>query len=294
MQSFSYSNQINTMSRTKEYDLFIKLKRSIISFSKFSTLTAEILQLEKKQGFALINNKCLYKMLCKLYDFNVSYHNFLTDIDVWWSICFNVDSILKTHRNHFIKSFKLEAGIIGLRLKRKKSHLESIIEKHNNYDEIIGLDPGLRIQLCCVRYRKNDFNKPFEFIKVTKLTEKNLHKIIDMILGTAKNPLLIIGSHRPTENHSKFYHAIRKYCDVLEVDEFRTSKACSKCNSNKFVTLTANRHVICSDCKSTIDRDINAASNICKIGWFHHIKHEPLRPIFINSKNKKSSNVFID
>jgi len=61
---------------------------------------------------------------------------------------------------------------------------------------------------------------------------------------------------------------LQKWCEVVDVDEFRTSKLCCHCHCEmakvKFNGKEINSVLRCSNnkCGITIDRDINGARNI--------------------------------
>jgi transposase len=61
---------------------------------------------------------------------------------------------------------------------------------------------------------------------------------------------------------------LQKWCEVVDVDEFRTSKLCCHCHCEmakiKFNGKEINSVLHCSnnECGITIDRDINGARNI--------------------------------
>ena len=61
---------------------------------------------------------------------------------------------------------------------------------------------------------------------------------------------------------------MQKWCEVVEVDEFRTSKLCCHCHCEmakvKYNGKEINSVLRCSnnECGITIDRDINGARNI--------------------------------
>jgi transposase len=61
---------------------------------------------------------------------------------------------------------------------------------------------------------------------------------------------------------------LKKWCELVDVDEFRTSKLCCHCHSEiakvKFNGKDINSALCCSnnECRITIERDINGARNI--------------------------------
>jgi len=55
----------------------------------------------------------------------------------------------------------------------------------------------------------------------------------------------------------------RKTPNILIVDEFKTTKLCSKCNNEcNTVSKDRNRFQVCHNCKRVWNRDINASRNI--------------------------------
>lgn len=62
----------------------------------------------------------------------------------------------------------------------------------------------------------------------------------------------------------KFLKILRLYCDVLSVNEFRTTALCSLCYRNVDVSISPDRYSVCRNrvCNTVWNRDCNAARNI--------------------------------
>lgn len=152
------------------------------------------------------------------------------------------------------------------------------IEKLQSYIQyaLKGLDNALKL------HHENPFRKwKFKtFIKKQKTFQDICQKIskkkhiddtsIKPIVGFGdwSNPRdCIVRGHRrgPVKEIKK---ALHRWCKVVDVDEFRTSKLCSCCHHTtskvKFDGKEVNSVLRCSnnECGITIDRDINGAKNI--------------------------------
>ena len=152
------------------------------------------------------------------------------------------------------------------------------IEKLQSYIEyaLKGLDNALKL------HHENPFRKwKFKtFIKKQKTFQDICKKISkkEHIDDTTIKPIVgfgdwsnprdcIIRGHRrgPVKEIKKTLH---RWCKVVDVDEFRTSKLCSCCHHTtskvKFDGKEINSVLRCSnnECGITIDRDINGAKNI--------------------------------
>lgn len=103
------------------------------------------------------------------------------------------------------------------------------------------------------------------------LIPKAVKSIVDGI-NLDKKTLLFIGStHLPANSPIKGYGRVpqpkilkelKRRCDVVEVDEFRTTVLCSKCHNECIVSRNRNRYALCPKCHITWNRDINAANNM--------------------------------
>ena len=62
------------------------------------------------------------------------------------------------------------------------------------------------------------------------------------------------------------YKAVEAGVEIVTVNPRNTSQACSGCRSIVFKSLSVRLHV-CSDCGLTLDRDVNAARNILRLGY---------------------------
>jgi hypothetical protein len=138
-----------------------------------------------------------------------------------------------------------------------------------------GLDNALKIHLENP-FRKWKFKtyiqKQKTFIsickKITKKKAINDNSKVIVGFGDWSNPRdsIIKGNRRGPVKEIK--NALKKWCNVIDVDEFRTSKLCCCCHHEttkvKFGGCQVNSVLRCSnnECGITIDRDINGAKNI--------------------------------
>jgi hypothetical protein len=115
-------------------------------------------------------------------------------------------------------------------------------------------------------YKQKTFHKILQMI-TTKRTEADPKKVI-VGFGNWGNPRdsIIRGHRRGPVKEIK--EKLKRWCELVDVDEFRTSKLCCCCHSEtakvKFNEKEINSVLRCSnnECGITIDRDINGASNI--------------------------------
>ena len=149
-----------------------------------------------------------------------------------------------------------------------------------------------------------------------------MHKICESIVGK-KRTLIGFGDFsqqhglvkkHPTAPIKKFRNELRKYCDVVEIDEYNTSKTCNCCYKpielykNKIIrkmrdgTYTKarlsqiNSVIRCklNECKlCCMDRDINASKNILYL--FKLQKAGKKRPeCFLPSSNEEEKPIIIN
>lgn len=59
--------------------------------------------------------------------------------------------------------------------------------------------------------------------------------------------------------NSSFLNALRLKCDIIEVPEYNTTQMCSKCLVPILTSKSPHRYQYCNMCKTTWNRDINAA-----------------------------------
>lgn len=120
-------------------------------------------------------------------------------------------------------------------------------------------------------------NKCLARLKFAKYiqTDKHLHKLCKEI--TKNGPtLFIVGQYEVPANspmrgyvrtpNRRLYKYLREYCDVLQVDEFRTTMLCSTCHHRANTSQSPHRFQVCQNCKKVWNRDINGAKNIMLIG----------------------------
>lgn len=138
-----------------------------------------------------------------------------------------------------------------------------------------GLDNALKVHFDNP-FRKWKFKtyikkqKTFVSICKTITKKKSINDSSKVIVGFGdwSNPRdsIIKGHRRGPVKEIK--NALKKWCKVIDVDEFRTSKLCCSCHHEtkkvKFGSCQVNSVLRCSnnECGITIDRDINGAKNI--------------------------------
>jgi transposase len=100
--------------------------------------------------------------------------------------------------------------------------------------------------------------------------------------STIKEQLMPPASHQrgPVQ---EVKNKLQKWCELVDVDEFRTSKLCCHCHCEmakvKFNGKETNSVLRCSnnECGITIDRDINGARNIFMLLEKMILKHSAVR-----------------
>ena len=115
-------------------------------------------------------------------------------------------------------------------------------------------------------FKQKTFHKILQMI-TTKRTETDPKKVI-VGFGNWGNPRdsIIRGHRRGPVKEIK--ERLKNWCELVEVDEFRTSKLCCCCHCEtakvKYKDKAVNSVLRCSnnECGITIDRDINGAANI--------------------------------
>lgn len=121
-------------------------------------------------------------------------------------------------------------------------------------------------QLAC-RQRRVARLKLQKYMRIPKA----VRSIVDGI-NPDKKTLMFIGSTRLAANspikgygrvpQPKILMELKRRCDVIEVNEFRTTVLCSKCHNEMYVSRNRNRYALCPKCHITWNRDINAANNM--------------------------------
>lgn len=64
----------------------------------------------------------------------------------------------------------------------------------------------------------------------------------------------------------QFLKKLQDFCDIVFVDEFKTTKLCNYCMEEQILSKLPHRFAFCAKCKITRHRDINAAANILHLG----------------------------
>ena len=115
-------------------------------------------------------------------------------------------------------------------------------------------------------YKQKTFEKILKSITTKRARTENKQVIVGF--GNWSNPRdsIIRGHRRGPVKEIK--DKLQKWCEVVDVDEFRTSKLCCHCHCEmakvKYNGKEVNSVLRCSnnECGITIDRDINGARNI--------------------------------
>ena len=111
-------------------------------------------------------------------------------------------------------------------------------------------------ELCKLISKKSDITEPSKVV-VGFGDWSNPHDSI--IRGHKRGPVLKLKTH------------LRKWCKVIDVNEFRTSKLCCKCHNEtekvSYNGVKVNSVLRClnNECRMVIDRDINGCKNILKM-----------------------------
>ena len=139
--------------------------------------------------------------------------------------------------------------------------------------------------------------------KITRLrfdkyirTEKMINKYANT-LYRKKSTLILVGETKISPNmkgyvrtpSTKIIERLKSYrkVKVKEVDEFRSTMICSKCNNPMNISKSPHRFASCPSCKCVWNRDVNAAINIKNKG-LNPKQHENFERStkIIQSKNK--------
>lgn len=101
--------------------------------------------------------------------------------------------------------------------------------------------------------------------------EKTCHKLSKHLVNNKKT-LIAVGSSKTAANspikkyirlpQKKLLNALRSHADVIEVDEFRTTKLCCHCYAVNIVSQSPHRYTFCPECRIVRNRDVNAGANI--------------------------------
>jgi hypothetical protein len=169
--------------------------------------------------------------------------------------------------------------------------------KTNNIDELNiyikyslkGLENALKVHFDNP-FRKWKFKtyiqKQKTFVSLCKkITQNKEYSKVIVGFGDWSNPRdsIIKGHRRGPVKEIK--NKLKKWCKVIDVDEFRTSKLCCCCHHEtrkvKFNNQEINSVLRCSnnECGITIDRDINGAKNIYMV-FSKMLKKEKLPEVF--------------
>ncbi len=128
-----------------------------------------------------------------------------------------------------------------------------------------GLDNALELHYS-IPFRKWRFksfiSKQSTLVKMCKsISRQGITTVVGF--GNWGNPgnSIIKGNRRGPVQELKYH--LRRWCKVVDVDEYKTSKLCSNCYSEtKKMFQNVNSVLSCTNCKTIIDRDINGAKNI--------------------------------
>jgi transposase len=134
------------------------------------------------------------------------------------------------------------------------------------------------------------------FIQRQKVIDHIANKICQdkpfIAYGNGKSAQFIKGYAKPPL--TKLFNALKCRTSVYLVDEFRTTKLCSKCNSICHTSSSPHRFQVCKNCKGNNgqsivwNRDINAARNILAKG-ISFIKTGDVQHSNFNRKTKSCS-----
>lgn len=115
--------------------------------------------------------------------------------------------------------------------------------------------------------------------------EKTAHTIAKSIVQDRK-ALVFIGSTKFSPNapikgyirtpHRALLKAMKIHADVVETDEFRSTKLCSQkdCHNVVKTSRSPKRYQFCPKCGTSWNRDVNAGNNIAYLGLQHLLEKE--------------------
>lgn len=113
----------------------------------------------------------------------------------------------------------------------------------------------------------NGFQKTLFF--VGNITDKQADNVLDnfnLIIPDKSIASELNSSRKISHIILQFLKKLQNFCDIVFVDEFRTTKLCNYCMENQILSKLPHRFAFCSKCKITRHRDINAAANILHLG----------------------------
>lgn len=110
-------------------------------------------------------------------------------------------------------------------------------------------------------------------------TQKTIQKIIKQYFiknETSKITVYVGSEINKHKNHRDVQHMLlhalktHQQINYVEVDEFKTTKVCSKCQKSTFhiISQKPHRYTNCKNCNVVWNRDINAALNILYMGYY--------------------------
>lgn len=110
-----------------------------------------------------------------------------------------------------------------------------------------------------------------KYIAIRKITNRMAQELI-----CDKHTLIFIGAatmaaNSPIKGYArvpmpKICASFKRHADIMYVDEFRTTKLCSRCFSVAKTYVSPDRYQVCDFCKRTWNRDINGGNNILQKG----------------------------
>ena len=166
---------------------------------------------------------------------------------------------------------------IGTDLSKKKidRHLSRMDKLNSHIDQkLIGGYKAIKVRL---KYSDKMYNRITDLHNKVGSFLLNRYDIINigkvsikkMISNLNSNLKEITKRRLVTLSHFKFRERLKLMakglaCKINEIDEYMTSRTCSKCSNIKN-DLGSNKIYECSNCNLTIDRDMNASINIYKL-----------------------------
>lgn len=122
------------------------------------------------------------------------------------------------------------------------------------------------------------------------LVEKAITALAKELVGHHKHRTLVhIGASKTAANspmkgyvrspQKMLLRKLKIFADVLEVNEYKTTKLCSRCHVPMLTRKPSSRYRFCQNCRSCWNRDVNAGHNIYLKGLCH-LEDRPPHPNF--------------
>lgn len=189
---------------------------------------------------------------------------------------------------------------IRQRQHRQKNWCSSIDNKYNRQSKTVS-------SKCAdfrsyTRFRLLHFSEKQEVYEKRKVARLRFQKYIMLHQATSalakrlvgshiRKTLVFVGASKTAANspmkgymrspHSLLLRKLRVFADVVEINEYNTTKLCSRCFAPMLTSDSKSRYRFCQECRSCWNRDVNAGHNIYQKGICMLEDRPPPHPNFI-------------